>query len=120
MLIFIYFKSAHFIYLFTYSCPDGSIFSNYECVNINECEPWNPCFNGSQCVDLLPHEGGYACITEPKESTIVASQGFVVAFVVCTIIFLLCKFFFFFAFCMWFDPMFSIGKNINVRFVKLQ
>lgn len=79
-----------------FSCPDGSVFimANTSCVNENECLLWNPCYNGGTCEDLPPEEGRYKCSFVVKESTIVPSQSFVVAFVICFILFLLRKFFF--------------------------
>ncbi|KAK7085374.1 Cadherin [Halocaridina rubra] len=43
------------------SCPEGSILHHDDCLNINECELWQPCHNGGICRDLEPDMGGYVC-----------------------------------------------------------
>ena len=44
------------------ACPPGHMKAGEECVDINECEPTNPCGGGSQC-DNLP--GFYSCSCLP-------------------------------------------------------
>lgn len=90
-----------FYYSFN-SCPEGSIpnLSASTCVNIDECELWQPCFNGV-CVDLEPEEGGYKCHCVDgyhgtdcnifrEETVLQPSTDFVIAIVLCILV-LLCK-----------------------------
>lgn len=100
-----------------FSCPEGSVFVdvNSTCINENECNLWDPCYNGGTCVDLPPEEGRYKCSIIVKESTIVASEGFVVAFVVCSILFLLRKYFYF---CLKIQNLFS-GRYSKFNYFKV-
>lgn len=93
------------IFAFHYSfnsCPEGSIpnLSASTCVNIDECELWQPCFNGV-CVDLEPEMGGYECHCVDgyhgtdcniflEETVLQPSTDFVIAIVLCILV-LLCK-----------------------------
>lgn len=77
--------------------------SGYTCVDIDECELWQPCFNGV-CINLEPEMGGYECQCVDdyhgtdcnmflEETVLKPSTDFVVA-IVCCIILLLCKLFY--------------------------
>lgn len=85
------------------SCPEGSVPNFDDCVNINECELWQPCSHGGRCRDLEADMGGYVCDcvdgyygTDCKikleETILKPSTDFVVAIVIC-ILLLLSKFF---------------------------
>lgn len=80
-------------------CPEGSIHHHGDCLNINECELWQPCSNGGVCRDLEPDEGGYMCdcvdgfqgldCTRPLTETVLKpSTDFVVAIVICILVLL--------------------------------
>lgn len=51
------------ILCFCFRCPKGFIVSldGKDCVDENECETEQPCFNGGTCVNL-PDGQGYQCI----------------------------------------------------------
>ncbi|XP_045127513.1 neural-cadherin-like isoform X1 [Portunus trituberculatus] len=80
-------------------CPEGSVFSGSTCVDIDECELWQPCFNGV-CINLEPEMGGYECQCVDdyhgtdcnmylEETVLKPSTDFVVAIVCCIILLLL-------------------------------
>ena len=79
------------------SCPDGSVFFNNDCLNINECELWEPCRNNGVCVDKTPEEGGYYCQCvdnyEGEDCAILmqytrlgASADFFIALIICIVV----------------------------------
>ncbi|XP_076032082.1 neural cadherin isoform X3 [Oratosquilla oratoria] len=83
-------------------CPEGSILNNdgTGCLDINECELWQPCQNGGICHDLEAYDGGYLCECIDgyegndcnllvEETVLKASRDFVVAIVVCILILLI-------------------------------
>ncbi|XP_064079326.1 neural-cadherin-like isoform X1 [Macrobrachium nipponense] len=81
-------------------CPEGSILHHDDCLNINECELWQPCHQGGICRDLEPDMGGYACDCVGsysgkncdlllEETVLKPSTDFVVAIVICLLVLLI-------------------------------
>lgn len=98
--------------------------SGSTCINIDECELWQPCFHGV-CRDLEPEMGGYECQCVDdyhgtdcnmylEETILKPSTDFVVAIVICILV-LLCKLCFIFRLI----PVFHIKVFLRVLLVNV-